>query len=346
MKWIVALLFVLSSCSRQKSGARDAVRTSGKEGRSEPSLPLPPIDASSAEIVDSCQLFDARTASTADLVDASNVSFAMPSTTGPFEWKEVLGAHWQISSPPGEPSAVTDAREGTRGACAEGMVEIKGSMKNASSMDQRQQDICSKWISRKFPERCAAFDRDKWLAASRSFPKRKMHYCIDRFEYPNRRGEFPVILVNWVEAKGICEADHKRLCTESEWTFACEGEEATPYPYGYVREEEACIVDRPWIPFNPYALGARSKETIKKELARLWQGEASGSRPRCKSVFGVYDMIGNIDEWTQATTPGRPSILKGGYWGPVRTRCRPTTRAHGEMHVFYQQGFRCCTNSP
>jgi hypothetical protein len=51
-----------------------------------------------------------------------------------------------------------------------------------------------------------------------------------------------------------------------------------------------------------------------------------------------------VDEWTRTVREGeRPSILKGGYWGPVRTRCRPTTRSHDENHIFYQQGFRCCT---
>ena len=56
-------------------------------------------------------------------------------------------------------------------------------------------------------------------------------------------------------------------------------------------------------------------------------------------------MTGNVDEWTRTVREGeRPSILKGGYWGPVRTRCRPTTRSHDENHMFYQQGFRCCSN--
>jgi formylglycine-generating enzyme required for sulfatase activity len=83
------------------------------------------------------------------------------------------------------------------------------------------------------------------------------------------------------------------------------------------------------------------------EIDRLWQGEASGARSRCRSPFGVYDMTGNVDEWTVSVRPGeRPSILKGGYWGPVRTRCRPSTRAHGEDYASYQQGFRCCADVP
>ncbi len=329
----MGLALALAACSRPtKTGATDARHPPAKA-----------TETTVATAVEAGPVADDEGSPTiAPLVSDAGTAFVMPPTRGPFEWRQVLGKHWQISSPPGEEPAVTDLRENTTGKCRAGMVEIAGSMKVASGMDERQQAVCSKWISRKFPERCAVFDRKKWLTASQGFKRKEMHYCIDRFEYPNRRGEFPVILVNWVEAKGICEADKKRLCTEPEWSFACEGEEATPYPYGYVRDGDACIVDHPWIPFNPYALGERSTDKTKKELARLWQGEASGSRPHCKSVFGVYDMIGNIDEWTQATTPGRPSVLKGGYWGPVRTRCRPTTRAHGELHVFYQQGFRCC----
>lgn len=60
----------------------------------------------------------------------------------------------------------------------------------------------------------------------------------------------------------------------------------------------------------------------------------------------MYDMVGNVDEWTTSVVTGeRPSILKGGYWGRVRDRCRPSTRAHGEDFAFYQQGFRCCADS-
>jgi sulfatase modifying factor 1 len=40
----------------------------------------------------------------------------------------------------------------------------------------------------------------------------------------------------------------------------------------------------------------------------------------------------------------RGDVLKGGYWGPVRTRCRPSTRVHGLDFSFYQQGFGCCAD--
>ena len=55
-------------------------------------------------------------------------------------------------------------------------------------------------------------------------------------------------------------------------------------------------------------------------------------------------MTGNVDEWV-LNESGKPhkSGLKGGYWGPVRDRCRPMTTAHDENFEFYQIGFRCCS---
>lgn len=263
------------------------------------------------------------------------------------EWQLVAGKHWQIMGPRGEDPATTDAREGTRGPCPTGMVHVQGRMKVAALLDELQMQACTDWIDRKWPERCGAYDRDKWLSLSKGLPTQAMDVCIDRFEFPNRKGEWPVILVSWYEARDACKAEGKRLCTEDEWTFACEGEEATPYPNGYVRDAEACVNDRPWKAFKAEMLAPRDNERAMLELDRLWQGLPSGARPLCKSKAGVYDLTGNVDEWTRSSVPGeRPSTLKGGYWGPVRTRCRPATKKHDESHTFYQQGFRCCADVP
>src|SRR4029079_10467906 len=92
---------------------------------------------------------------------------------------------------------------------------------------------------------------------------------------------------------------------------------------------------------NEKALGDPKQRDAEAE--RLWQGEPSGTRESCVSPYGVHDMTGNVDEWV-VNESGKPykSGLKGGYWGPVRTRCRPMTVAHNEDFSFYQIGFRCC----
>jgi formylglycine-generating enzyme required for sulfatase activity len=167
-------------------------------------------------------------------------------------------------------------------------------------------------------------------------------FCIDRFEYPNKEGATPVVMKTWVEAQATCQSQGKRLCGGSEWTLACEGQERLPYPYGLARDKQACNIDKPHPAVNEQALAnARTRDA---EVARLWQGEASGARAQCKSTYGVFDMTGNVDEWVvnEAGVPFK-SGLKGGYWGPVRDRCRPMTTVHGEDFSFYQIGFRCCS---
>lgn len=270
------------------------------------------------------------------------------------DWQLVEGKHWQITSPDGEDIRVTDAREGTRGACPEGMVHVRGRARQSptgvntiTDLELLQNQTCSEWISKDFPARCAKFDRDKWLGIAAILPRVEMNFCIDRFEFPNVKGQYPVIMVTFQEASSLCAKRGKRLCTETEWTFACEGEEAQPYPYGYERDSNACVTDRPWRAFDDQALLARSSERARDEVEKLWQGEQSGSRPRCRSPFGVYDMTGNVDEWTRSVrATGFASILKGGYWGPIRARCQPSTRAHDEGFVSYQQSFRCCAGVP
>jgi hypothetical protein len=265
-------------------------------------------------------------------------------------WTLVDGKHWQIASPASEDPSLTDATENTRGNCPPGMVEVLGSMRIDSaqgSVEGLQDATCTNWIDRSFPERCAVFDTGMWRGIVRNLPVERMHFCIDRFEYPNRKGAYPVIAVTWYEAGSLCEAHGERLCTEDEWTFACEGEEALPYPYGYVRDASACVIDRPWRVFDGRHLAMRDSPVAVAEIDYTWQGEASGARADCRSPFGVYDMTGNVDEWTRSVRrEGYRSIFKGGYWGPVRTRCRASTRAHNEEFYYYQQGFRCCADVP
>jgi formylglycine-generating enzyme len=265
------------------------------------------------------------------------------------DWRMTAGKGWQVIGGEGEDVEVTDANEGTRGDCPPGMVEVRGNMKldgALGSVEALQREACSSWIDRTFPERCGVFDAEKWRSLSSDLPVRAMHFCVDRFEYPNVKGNYPIIMVTWLEASALCEERGARLCTEDEWTFACEGEEALPFATGYIRADSGCVMDRPWRLVDEEVLGERMGARVLREIDDLWQGEASGANPRCRSPFGVYDTIGNVDEWTRSThESGLRSILKGGYWGPVRTQCRPATRVHGEDFYFYQIGFRCCTGA-
>jgi formylglycine-generating enzyme required for sulfatase activity len=222
------------------------------------------------------------------------------------------------------------------GGCGLGMIEVEGDY-----CPELPEQRCLKWASATSKGRCAEFAPSEACAV----PTVKKHFCMDRFEYPNQPGENPLVMKNWFEAKALCGAAGKRLCNDSEWTLACEGPERLPYPYGLSRDSSACNIDKP--PINPKEEDLRSVQRRDAEAKRLWQGEASGARDRCKSAFGVQDMTGNVDEWV-VNEKGKPhkSGLKGGYWSWVRGRCRPLTDGHAEDFRYYQIGFRCCADAP
>jgi formylglycine-generating enzyme required for sulfatase activity len=212
------------------------------------------------------------------------------------------------------------------------MVEVEGDY--CPVVEQK----CVRWLDPESHMRCAEFEAGTPTCLGRTTHK---HFCIDRFEYPNVAGAKPTVMKDWYEAKSTCESEGKRLCGDTEWTLACEGQERLPYPYGYNRDADACNIDKPHLDVDEHAMADASKRDA--EVARLDQRSPSGSHEACVSPFGAYDMTGNVDEWV-INEGGKPykSGLKGGYWGPVRDRCRPMTTAHNELFEFYQIGFRCC----
>ena len=68
------------------------------------------------------------------------------------------------------------------------------------------------------------------------------NFCIDRFEYPNRKGEVPKGYVTAGEAENICRSAGKRLPTETEFEAACVGGQKPPFGYGEKYKKGACNV--------------------------------------------------------------------------------------------------------
>lgn len=260
----------------------------------------------------------------------------------------IIGCSKVIPSPPpvettGEKLPPLPAASSTRVVrmCAEGMVYVEGNY--CSEVEQK----CLRWLDKDTspeanfgigPLQCAEFAKPAKCKGNREH----MRFCIDTYEWPNKAGSLPPVGIDWYTAQKSCQNIGKRLCTAKEWTFACEGEDVKPYPYGdgYHRDDTACNIDQP----------SMDPSIPRSEWPKHYRGVASGSMARCVSSFGVHDMTGNVDEWVNnvgGRKDGDPyfSGLKGGYWGPVRTRCRPMTTAHSPQHSFYQNGFRCCDDA-
>lgn len=210
-------------------------------------------------------------------------------------------------------------------SCPEGMMRVSGSY--CPDVEQH----CLRWLDPpgKYHEfRCAEYAKDPVCRA----PRAVMSYCIDRDEQRLPGVSFdprPTNDVTWVAAKQACEARGARLCTQSEWQFACEGEEMRPYPYGFVRDERACNIDHVELG-RPKAL-----HDLRTPV---------GGNPQCASPFGVLDLAGNLEEWVTRDpgAGGKATLLKGSWWMPGRSTCRATNAGHDEAYHGTETGFRCC----
>ena len=234
--------------------------------------------------------------------------------------------------PPNDVTAVEPtvamAKAPTATACPADMVLIEGTY----CPDVRQ--TCLRWLDEgKFWNfRCAVYAKEPTCASSEKVP---MKFCIDRYEYTKPGDKLPEVHHSWTSAGAVCAAQGKRLCFESEWQFACEGPDMHPYPYGdgFHRNATTCNIDR---------------TNLGKPNAGLRDLRSpAGAHPECVSPFGVYDMSGNVEEWTTLDHPTDPkdtSSMKGAWWLPGRNHCRAATTGHGHTYEGGQVGVRCCAD--
>ena len=69
----------------------------------------------------------------------------------------------------------------------------------------------------------------------------------------------------------------------------------------------------------------------------------TGAASACVTDEGVFDMVGNLDEWTADPN----GTFQGGYWLDTAQHgdgCAYRTVAHDFGYHDYSLGFRCCTD--
>lgn len=242
----------------------------------------------------------------------------------------VPGPDSNVTPVPGAPAGAVPT---TSGACPPEMVAVHG------EYCTEVRHTCVKWLDDPaLPyARCGEYEPQATCVGERV----KMSFCIDRHEYTKPGEKLPMNHASFVIAQDTCKSLGKRVCTEDEWNFACEGEEMRPYPYGWKREAK-CNQDRP-------------KEELYDPNNKQYQvladhRMANGANPECQSPFGVYDMVGNLDEpvlrESQRYAYPYRNGLKGGWWMPARNRCRPATTKHDDHYHDIQVGVRCCSDAP
>lgn len=153
-------------------------------------------------------------------------------------------------------------------------------------------------------------------------------------EYANH----PVVYVDWDMAQAYCEWRNAKLPTESQWEKVARGTDARIYPWG-----------------NSIDTTFANYLNIIKDTSEV------GSYANGRSVYGVYDLAGNVWEWVAdhygedyyftlpptANNPAGPAsgkkrVIRGGSWNDSADVVRSSNRAALDPTAFGTDlGFRC-----
>jgi len=160
--------------------------------------------------------------------------------------------------------------------------------------------------------------------------------------------QHPVYGVTWYGAREYCEAVGRRLPTEAEWERAARADDGRIYPWGNTWDN------------------ALAKTRLPRDAP---PGSLQvGSLPLGASIYGVYDMAGNVAEWVSdyyserhyeerarqgdilnPTGPiiGQQKVLRGGSWDGLPFFSRTVHRQSARPDEFLRWiGFRCVENAP
>ncbi|KAG1940628.1 inactive C-alpha-formylglycine-generating enzyme [Pimephales promelas] len=151
----------------------------------------------------------------------------------------------------------------------------------------------------------------------------------------------PVVQVSWNDAQAYCQSKKKRLPTEEEWEMAARGGlEGRTYPWG-----NKFLLNRTNLWQGQFPDGDTKEDG--------YHGVAPVTAYPPQNNYGLYDMLGNVWEWTSSNFPGAQTmyVLRGASWidtadGSANHRARVTTRMGNTPDSASDNlGFRCAMSS-
>lgn len=149
----------------------------------------------------------------------------------------------------------------------------------------------------------------------------------------------PVTVVTWYGARAYCEFYGGRLPTEIEWEKAARGTEGIPYPWG---DELLRNNANYYFSEDPFEIDA-GKVGLTNPVGfyngKTYDGYQTLDSP---SPYGLYDMAGNVWEWTGDVYKGTDNrYMRGGSKAETERRLRVWSRDNARpAHYSPNVGFR------
>ena len=191
--------------------------------------------------------------------------------------------------------------------------------------------------------------------------ERKSYSRLCNANHPEN-GAHPINCVDWDMASTYCAWQKKRLPTESEWEFAARGPDGRRYPWGDEEPDKtrmnACGKEcTTWSTKNRVVLGYGDQRMYPDDDGFPLTAPV-GSFPGGKSRYGLFDVVGNVWEWTsdwdakyapepvidpKGPATGTHRIVRGGAFnGIMPSWVRPSQR-YSDIPTTHSHayGFRC-----
>jgi formylglycine-generating enzyme required for sulfatase activity/uncharacterized RDD family membrane protein YckC len=148
-----------------------------------------------------------------------------------------------------------------------------------------------------------AFYMDKYEVTTRLYAAFMQATGREKPKYWNEvrltsHGDRPVVGVSWHDAEAYCRHYGKRLPTEQEWEKAARGTDGRKYPWGNEK------------PTSRHANFDRGRDFQNYGVL-----VNVGSLEDGRSPDGIYDLAGNVFEWTASDYDHEQKMVRGGSWG-------------------------------